>query len=728
MSLRVLVVGGGPGGSSVAYHLARRGHQVVLLDRQRFPRDKSCGDGLTRRAVSALDRMGVLPALSAARTVRGVATHVRGRGTEHLPYPSAQCGLVLARKTLDATLLDRARAAGAEVREGVTVTRLLRDADGVCGVAVREGNRSAELRAPVTVLAAGAGSRLGESGTAPREGRGFAVRTYLRGVADVPDELEVYLPVTEASDRYLLPSYGWLFPVDDSTVNVGIGLFTTSYDANLRALADRFLADLCATDPRLAGARADRWFGAPLRCDFAADRCAEPGLVRVGDAAGLVSPFTGEGIGYAVESGELAADLLHRNAHNASAGPLDLADYRLLMEREHAGYFEAGRRSVQRYRTVWHVLESTFDRPEPLFTVARRAVLYPEALGVSPVGHLLDDVTPLVAPGLDVPGALLAVGEEVYSLLRREWPFLARAWLGGQGDPAVPLRPALLTVLAARLGGFVDRRRLARLGAAVELSTLALLCHASVAPEDPLAARADDAPANWGNLVAVGLGDFLLTQAYHLACRDGAAAARVLAGALTEASSAQLREHAARHRLDVAVGDRLAVLGDAAAATFGVACALGGYLAGCDDAGQELLARYGRAVGLAHRLTDETRWWRGEPTSAAAPLAVDLPRGVYGLALPLAAELPDRARALRRLLVTDPLPVAQIAALVRGSDALDVLDHVADRQVSVARAALAGLPVGAAAGSLAGLADWARTRDAGPARDLRSALPAVVNG
>lgn len=730
----VIVVGGGPAGASTAYHLARRGRRVLLLDRQRFPRDKSCGDGLTRRAVHALERMDVLSHLAGASAVTGVAVHVRGRGVEHLPYPTGETGLVLPRLRLDAALLTRAQDAGAHVHENVTVLELLRDSAGVRGVALREGDADRRpLLAPVTVLAAGAASRLADRGV-PAETRGFAVRTYIRNLPAVPNELEIFLPITDPSDRYLLPSYGWIFPVDESTVNVGIGLFTTASRINLRELAERFLSERRAADPRLAGARAEPWFGAPLRCDFSPDRCASPGLVLVGDAAGLVSPFTGEGIGYAVESGELAADLLHRNLDRDGHGPLDLSDYRFLMEREHAGYFEAGRRSVQRYRTVWHVLENTFGRREPLFVAARRSVLYPEALGKSAIDHLLDDVTPLVAPGLDVHGALLAVGEEVYRLLRSEWPFIARAWLGGRSNATIPLRPGLLTILVARLAegqpdiqrpglpgrANSERRRLARLGAAVELGALAQVCHASVVPGAGTAHS--DLSADWGNLAAVSLGDFLLTQAFSLAGESDPEIASVIALALGDANHAQLHDLTARYDLEAAATRRLELLGAAAAATFGLACELGALASQLGPAATNDVRAYGRSIGVAHRLTDEVLWYRGGTPSAAVGLAVDLPRGLLGMAVPIAAQEAAQRSRLRTALTATPPDLEQVAEIVRASSAIDRLDALAVQHIDAAVAALVQLPPGPARRSLAALARWVYTRDAGPPRDLQSVL------
>ena len=484
--LDAVVVGAGPAGSATAYHLARRGRRVLLVDRRDFPRDKSCGDGLTRAAVRLLAEMGVLDELTGAQRVGGVRVRMRGRGSRDFWYsgdgPPAY-GLVVPRLELDAKLCNRAVRAGATLWSEARATYLLGEPGAVRGVEIERDGRRMAVRAPIVVAADGAASGLGRQAglrSAERDQTGFAARGYFAEVTGLDPLLEIHLPLFDVTERHLLPSYGWVFPVGGGVVNVGVGLFDPAHRDNVRGLYDRFVTELTATDPRFRRARpVGRMSGAPLRFDFDPARCGVPGLLLVGDAAGLVSPFTGEGISFALESGVLAATQIDAALRESGDEPIDPIPYARALAARHAGYFETGRHSVRRYLLAWRVLESTFDDDRPIFALCRRLALHPDGARVD---RLLDPLPP-GDPGLvrALRRDLLAVAELLTSRVRDDWPMFARLVAADDDLGTVSLRPAVLLLVAGYVGG--RRHPVSHaLAAAVDLGLLAGLAMDGVGP------------------------------------------------------------------------------------------------------------------------------------------------------------------------------------------------------------------------------------------------------
>jgi geranylgeranyl reductase family protein len=721
--LDAIVVGAGPGGSAAAYHLARRGRSVLLIDAQQFPRDKSCGDGLTRPAVAALAEMGVLPQIDAAQHVYGVRVRIRGQGSREYRYPEQRHGIVMPRLALDDILCRRAVEAGAELREGLTATRLLY-ADGiVCGVEVSDGVSSTAIHASVVLAADGAASALArQAGLLTGAQLGFAIRGYYTGIGVADAMLEIELPLLDPTDRYLLPSYGWVFPTGTGTANIGVGLFRRERRANLRVIMQRFVDELRRRDRRFADMRLTAaWKGAPLRFDFAPDRCAAPGLLLVGDAAGLISPFTGEGISYALESGRYAAEV----ADDAlTRGDLhDLAAYGRRLGMRFAGYFELGRESAKRYTLLWQVLQSTFGNDKPLFAMTRQAALFPEGVGEADFTARLPDVRAEVgslAPALRAD--IAAAGDLLADTVRRDWPFLARVAAVDMHDPAIRFRPALLLLLSASCAGSMQPHAPA-LAAVVELGYLATLAHLSVVP-DAKDTVSDRAAANWGNMFAVIVGDFLLAHAYHIGARSGAAVTAVIAHSLAAACESRVREmrHGTGTKLTPTQYEEIAL--GKTGALFELPCLLGARLAGMTVAETDALGGYGRHFGAALQIAEDVRNVAGGTHEFSLSTGTDVEDGLYGLPLLLALQHPDVATELRSLLASPrrgPRDQRRIAALLESAGALDAAFVVARTHVERASALLERLPASLARDALRAVADRIVVRG-GPTGSVESVL------
>jgi menaquinone-9 beta-reductase len=353
----VIVVGAGPAGSTTAYYLAQAGLDVLLLEKSRFPREKVCGDGLTPRGVKALVAMGISVSEQDG-WVRNKGLRVIGAGQRmELPWPELSSypgyGLVRPRTDLDQMLARRAQLAGARLLEDVTVTGPVLDerTGQITGVTARAAGTDDQraYTSRVIVAADGNSSRLSVAmGLRKRDDRplGVAVRTYYQTPRHDDDFLESWLDLWDG-DR-LLPGYGWIFGMGDGTSNVGLGLLNTSaafrhtdYHALLRQWLQGMPAEWGFTEEN----RTQPIRGAALPMGFNRTPHYHRGLLLVGDAGGMVNPFNGEGIAYAMESGELLARTIAQALARArwSETELVLAGYPRALADAYGGYYAVGR-------------------------------------------------------------------------------------------------------------------------------------------------------------------------------------------------------------------------------------------------------------------------------------------------------------------------------------------------------------------------------------------------
>nr|WP_156252057.1 geranylgeranyl reductase family protein [Pseudactinotalea terrae] len=406
----VIVVGAGPAGSSAAHYLAAAGRSVLLLEKATFPRDKVCGDGLTPRAVSELVRMGV-PMRPEDGWMRNKGLRVIGGGhTLHLPWPEIErypsYGLAKARMGLDQTLAHHARATGAKLMEGINVTGpVVDDRTGrIVGVTARKVDARGRkivgedveqvFRAPVVIAADGVSARLATSmGIAKSDNRpmGVAVRTYFRTPRHDDEWMESHLELWEGEPRKsaLLPGYGWIFPLGDGTANVGLGSVSSTAKAtqlDYRSLLEAWMRNAPAEWEFTPENQIGPVRGAALPMAFNRKPLYRRGLILVGDAGGMVSPFNGEGIAYGLQAGRIAADVIGQALARETAAERErtLATYATRMADDVGGYFQLGRQFVK-----------VIERPE----VMRLCTTY----GL-PRKHLMNFVLKLLSDSYDTRG------------------------------------------------------------------------------------------------------------------------------------------------------------------------------------------------------------------------------------------------------------------------------------------------------------------------------------
>jgi menaquinone-9 beta-reductase len=348
----VLVVGAGPGGATTAYHLARAGLDVMLVERSAFPREKVCGDGLTPRAVNALERMGVEVDDPGFERHEGLRIYSR-KITLELPWPAVRSypgyGLVRTRAEFDELLARRAEKAGAVLRERTEAVAPIVDGGWVSGAIVRSADEPeaepAEVRARFVVASDGASSRFAGQLGVRRDRRrplGIAARRYYRTARRPGPWLEVWMDLWDGDA--IMPGYGWLFPLPDGVVNVGAGLLNTFKnfkDVSAQRVFDTFVRMLPPSFGVDESSAEGRTLSGPLPMGFNRSATAVPGMLVVGDAAGIVNPFNGEGIAYAMESAELAADLLHDAL--VKDRPALAHMYPTLLRERYGSYYTLGR-------------------------------------------------------------------------------------------------------------------------------------------------------------------------------------------------------------------------------------------------------------------------------------------------------------------------------------------------------------------------------------------------
>ena len=322
----VLVVGAGPAGSAAAAWAARGGADVVLADAAVFPRDKTCGDGLTPRAVHELAELGLEDWLRAHAVHQGLRAHGFGQ-TLLLPWPGGTLpawGSAVARTELDDHLRTTAMKAGATALDGARAVDVRRDGARVSAVVFTTADGPVEIGCRHLVVADGVRSPLGK--VLGREWHretvyGVAGRSYIASGRSDDPWISSHLELRDEHGK-VLSGYGWIFPLGTGEVNIGVGTLATSKrpaDLAVRPLMSQY-TELRREEFELSG-DLRMPTSALLPMGGAVSNVAGPNWALIGDAAACVNPLNGEGIDYGLETGRLVAELIANDEDLATAWP-----------------------------------------------------------------------------------------------------------------------------------------------------------------------------------------------------------------------------------------------------------------------------------------------------------------------------------------------------------------------------------------------------------------------
>jgi len=582
----VLVVGAGPAGATTAAALAERGVRVLLAD----PADSGAEadydvmlTGPARRGLARISADRSLP----VRPLEAVRLHLEGdAGRTVRDAHVATC----APDALLEALREAAVKAGACLITGM-VAEITRDADGWRAVVGGE-----PVTARQVVLATGAPLGMGQ--------HRYVEINVGRFEGAVPDG-QILLGMASIGDAR--PACVWALPGDAGTVTIGAAVMGDP--AGLLDRAADWLPGLRAGRP------AGPVGGGVLDCGYTPGRVAAAEFLLVGDAAGLANPFTGEGLSYAVTSGLLAAEAIAANLADPEAAR---RGYARRLESRFAGYFEMAHRAERRYHLTWRVLSATAHSERPFFAKARRAILLPDAHASFPDRN---DVF------------LVSCDEVELSLIRADWPFLARMLIEAGGSERRRTRPALLFLAGMLAVGHPAGPGHATTAAASELAIYGALAFLSQAP----LAATENRGVDWVSATTVLAGDFLIAQASRLAADSGREVSWSFADWLAEVTALRAA------RLDP---DGEAAPGDVFAALFEFPARLGAALGGAPVDITEALSETGRHCGQAFLHAEEILALSGERTR---------------LDITLTSLIQDRVSGLSETVLTDP--AARRAAL-----------------------------------------------------------------
>ncbi len=340
----VIVVGAGPAGSSAAAILGEKGHSVLLLDKESFPRDKTCGDGITYKALPALKRLGLDTKIKTDSPFQtnGYTLVFRDNTTLVFEKPPSEEALayIINRHEFDNILLENALSyPSVNFMPDAKVTGFFYEDTKATGITV--SGKDTPYKAAVIIDATGVNSILGQENKDPKSSA-LAVRGYYSNVTDLNNTIEVYF-----SDD-ILPGYFWIFPTSPTTANIGGGTFQNIVEdrkINIKNLLNDFVDNHPIASKKLKNAKLEGILkGGKIPLAFGEFNWSRVrgNLILIGDAGGFVNPITAEGISYAILTGIYAADTISQFLTEGGHNEEILKDFDTLWQKEFSNQYKMG--------------------------------------------------------------------------------------------------------------------------------------------------------------------------------------------------------------------------------------------------------------------------------------------------------------------------------------------------------------------------------------------------
>jgi geranylgeranyl reductase family protein len=602
----VVVVGGGPAGSSCAATLAEQGHDVLIVDQDPFPREKPCGDGLTPSSVAFLERLEI-PVDGSHHEIAGLRVISEHQRESFRVYD--QPALCVTRADLDMSLLDAACARGARFRQA-RVDRPLITSNGVEGIVLATPGDPLAIRARCVIAADGATSRLrrevGFGDPTKADLRAYAVRQYCRTDKALDPFFDILVPLQ--LDERGMAGYGWVFPLGGGMVNVGIGYFRgggLDKPPPIRRVLESFVQELDSHEVERYGhlEPTSKPFGSPMGIGFKQEECQFRQMLFAGDAAFTTDPLTGEGIAYALHGGALVAGV----AHDALSGRhgldwhLDLRLGRQLAHRflrlgqDIAMVSRLGVRELNRRGPVQRQASSKVY--EPFLRSAKSLIVEPDQ---NPTFESTHVAAFLATREPELAAALPCVSSAMLDALQTNFPF-SMEMLHRQARSSAGPAPAATVLLAAHACGREPDREVVALATGVQLLSL-FPVYASQVIDD-----ASRLSSKANNAFAVLVADLVVSRALRTTSAIGDQHAQALAATACSMCEGQMIDVASNRAASPSPERYFKAAALTHGSLFALAAGSGAELADAPPETVAAIRDYGHDLGIAFRIAEDLR-------------------------------------------------------------------------------------------------------------------------